>query len=293
MKKHICIIGGSGFLGSHVSDQFSKFKNYNVTIFDKRKSKFLKKKQKMVVGYIMNFKLLKKTLANKDYVFNFSGISQLDFALYQPFKTAKFNILGLINILEACRYNKVKHFIQASSIYSLSNDGGFYSCSKRAAEDYIKEFKKKYDLDYTILRYGSLYGPRADKNNGIYKIINYAIKNKKLLYEGSKLTRRNYISVEDASILSVKILNKKFQNKTLILKGRDSIKVLDLLKKLSKILKIENEKIYFDENKRQLGHYIRKPDPYKIDEGKELYYEKKINFTQSIKKLVLSMKNAK
>ena len=31
---------------------------------------------------------------------------------------------------------------------------------KRAAEDYIKEFKKKYDLDYTILRYGSLYGPK-------------------------------------------------------------------------------------------------------------------------------------
>ena len=45
MKKNICIIGGSGFLGSHVSDQFSKFKNYNVTIFDKRKVKIFKKNE--------------------------------------------------------------------------------------------------------------------------------------------------------------------------------------------------------------------------------------------------------
>ena len=166
------------FLGSHVSDQFYKLKNYNVTIFDKQKSKFLKKRQKMVVGDIMNFKLLKKTLINKDYVFNFSGISQLDIAINKPFKTAKFNILGLLNILEACKLNKVQRFIQASSIYSLSNDGGFYSCSKRAAEDYIREYEKKFHLNYTILRYGSLYGVRADKTNGIFKIIDYAIKNK-------------------------------------------------------------------------------------------------------------------
>ena len=269
MKKNICIIGGSGFLGSHVSDQFYKLKNYNVTIFDKQKSKFLKKRQKMVVGDIMNFKLLKKTLINKDYVFNFSGISQLDIAINKPFKTAKFNILGLLNILEACKLNKVQRFIQASSIYSLSNDGGFYSCSKRAAEDYIREYEKKFHLNYTILRYGSLYGVRADKTNGIFKIIDYAIKNKKLLYEGSRLTKRNYISVEDASALSIKILNKKFRNKTLILKGSEFIRVLDLLVKLSKILGIDKKKIYFNEKEQQLGHYIESPEPYKIDFGKK------------------------
>tara|TARA_B100000767_G_scaffold273701_2_gene304633 strand:- start:1519 stop:2406 length:888 start_codon:yes stop_codon:yes gene_type:complete len=291
MKKNICIIGGSGFLGSHVCDELSKNKDYRVTVFDINKSKFLNKKQKMIIGNIMNFKLVKKTLKNQDFVFNFSGISQLDLALNKPSMTAEFNILGLLNILEACRLNKVKQFIQASSIYSLSNDGGFYSCSKRAAEDYIREYKKKYNLNYTILRYGSLYGPRADKTNGIFKIINYAIKNNKLLYEGSRLTRRNYISVEDASFLSVKILNKKFHNKTLILKGRDSIKVLDLLKKLSKILIIDKKKIYFNEKKQQLGHYVTNPDPYKIDVGKELKYKKKINFTKSIEKLVLNIKN--
>ena len=38
---------------------------------------------------------------------------------------------------------------------------------KRAAEDYMVEFDKTFTLPYTILRFGSLYGPRADNNNGI------------------------------------------------------------------------------------------------------------------------------
>ena len=45
----------------------------------------------------------------------------------------------------------------ASTIY-VDSDMGFYKCSKKAAEDYISEYKKIYNLNYTIFRYGSLYG---------------------------------------------------------------------------------------------------------------------------------------
>ena len=92
---------------------------------------------------------------------NFS-ISQLDIAINKPFKTAKFNILGLLNILEACKLEGSSTLYSGKFDYTLSNDGGFYSCSKRAAEDYIREYEK-FHLNYTILRYGSLYGVRADK----------------------------------------------------------------------------------------------------------------------------------
>ena len=56
MKK-ILIIGGSGFLGSHVADAFSN-KGYQVTIFDKAKYKFLKKNQKLILGDTKNIKEL-------------------------------------------------------------------------------------------------------------------------------------------------------------------------------------------------------------------------------------------
>ena len=43
------------------------------------------------------------------------------------------------------------------------------------SENYIEEYHKQYNLPYTILRYGSLYGPRSDKRNGIYRFIHQAI----------------------------------------------------------------------------------------------------------------------
>ena len=54
---------------------------------------------------------------------------------------------------------------------TISEQGGFYRVSKLACEQYIQEFYKRFKLDYTILRYGSLYGAGASKDNTIQKII--------------------------------------------------------------------------------------------------------------------------
>ena len=52
-------------------------------------------------------------------------------------------------------------FLQAL-IYVYSNQGGFYRASKQSSEIFIEEFSKNYNIPYTILRYGSIYGPRSD-----------------------------------------------------------------------------------------------------------------------------------
>ena len=62
MSKKVIIIGGSGFLGSHVADVLSKI-GYNVVLFDKTKSKWIKKNQRMLVGNIQNISSLKKAKA--------------------------------------------------------------------------------------------------------------------------------------------------------------------------------------------------------------------------------------
>ena len=88
-------------------------------------------------------------------------------------------LLENINILDACRSYKIKRYIFASSIYVYSNQGGFYRASKQSSEIFIEEFSKNYNIPYTILRYGSIYGPRSDIKNGVYKIVHDALKNKK------------------------------------------------------------------------------------------------------------------
>ena len=62
---------------------------------------------------------------------------------------------------------------------------GLYKVSKKAAEDYVLEYNKLFDLDFTIIRYGSIYGPRSDDSNGLYRIIRKAVNENKLEYEGS------------------------------------------------------------------------------------------------------------
>ena len=80
-----------------------------------------------------------------DIIYHFAGISDLDKAYKNPIETVKLNILGTANILEACRFNKIK-IIFASSMYVAGAHGSFYRCSKSACEDYIKEYYARYRL---------------------------------------------------------------------------------------------------------------------------------------------------
>ena len=145
------------------------------------------------------------------------------------------NILGNTNILEACRLNKTKRFIFASTIYVYSNQGGFYRVSKQASENYIENYFNEYGLHYTILRYGSLYGSRSDKKNGLYKFIFNALKNNKLEFQGDPESQREFINVEDAAECTAKILNNGDTNKHITITGHQSITIQNLFKMICEI----------------------------------------------------------
>ena len=81
--------------------------------------------------------------------------------------SVKLNVLATVQLMELCTKFKIKRFIHASSVYAISKDGGFYRSSKKAAEEYIEEYKNIHNLKFTILRFGSLYGSRSQKNNGL------------------------------------------------------------------------------------------------------------------------------
>ncbi len=255
----IVVIGGSGFLGSHVADKLTQA-GHKVTIFDNKKSKWISKNQKMVVGDVLNLGDLDKVISQCDVVYNFAAISDIDEAENKPQITANINIIGTLNILELCKKYKIKRIMFASTIYVYSLEGNFYRCSKQAAESFIEEYNRLFKLDYTILRYGSIYGPRSDNRNGLYKIIEAAIDKNEIIYEGDKEARREYIHVEDAADASVEMLEKKFKNQNIILTGQQSLKVYDVMKMLSEILGIEKRLKFKD--KKDSGHYSRTPYSY-------------------------------
>jgi len=284
----ITVLGGSGFIGSHVADELSKRGN-KVTIFDKKKSKWLRKDQKILIGDIFNYKALAKVIRGSQIVYNFAALADLDMAMQKPLIFARTNILGTVQALNLCRKYKIKRFIHASSIYADSNQGGFYSCSKRAADDYVEEFYKSYKLNYTILRYGSVYGSRSDKSNGVRKILDKAIWEKKITYMGNSKTVREYINVLDAARASADILKKSFKNKCIILTGYKSFKINKVLEFLASTLNIDSKIIFKNEKNNQ--HYIKKPSPYLMKRGKKFKFTKMINFKKGINSLIKELKH--
>ena len=219
-------------------------------------------------------------------VFHFAGLSDLNEALNNPKKSIMLNILGTVNLLDLCKTYKIKRFIHASSIYVNSEQGGFYRSSKRAAEDYIEEYKKRFNLKFTILRFGSLYGNRADSSNGVKRIIDLALKSNKIEYYGSTKSEREYIHVKDAAIACIKAMSKKYENKHLIATGPKKIKVVQFLKILNKLL--DNKKSINFINKKKHGHYIKNPYTYKFRKGVKLNLKNQIKFSSGLKSLLKS-----
>lgn len=264
--KIACVLGGSGFLGSHVADKLTDA-GYRVRIFDQNPSKWLKSGQEMIIGNVLNSKEVNKVISGSDIVYNFVALSDLNEAIAKPIETIQVNILGNGYIMEACRKHGVSRFVYASTVYVYSRDGGFYRCSKQSSEQYVEEYQKTYDLDYTILRYGSLYGPRADQSNGLYRIVKSALETGVVRYEGNEESQREYIHVEDAALASVSVLADDFRNQSVILTGQEPMRVVDLLKMLAEILDYSTEIEFCDVN--QTGHYIRTPYAYQPKPGRK------------------------
>jgi UDP-glucose 4-epimerase len=255
----VTVLGGSGFIGSHVADQLTQ-EGYQVRIFDRADSPWKRESQEMIVGDLLDKDSLNKAISGSEMVYNFAAFADLDLARYKPIETAEINILGNVNVLEACRLNGVKRFIFASTVYVYSREGSFYRCSKQAAENYVEEYQRVYSLDYTILRFGSLYGPRADKSNGLFRIVNNALEAGVVRYEGSPEALREYIHVEDAAKASVIALGDDFKNQSVVLTGQEPMRVVDLLKMLAEILGFPGSVEFIEGD--YPGHYIHTPYAY-------------------------------
>lgn len=257
----VIIFGGSGFLGSHVADKLSEA-GCDVTIFDLKESLYLKEGQRFIRGDYLDIEKVNKAVPGHDVIYNFAGIADIDEASRVPLNTIRTNIIGCANLLEAARLNKIKRFIFASTLYVYSESGSFYRCSKQACELLIEEYQRQYGIDFTILRYGSLYGLRADETNWVFHILKQALTERKIIRYGDGQELREYIHVEDAARCSVDILSDEYINQSVIISGHQQIKICDLLVMIKEIMGNEIEIEYQPAEKNAL-HYEITPYTFK------------------------------
>ena len=258
--KNILVIGGSGFLGSHVADNLSN-RGYKVTIFDIQKSEFLRDDQEIVLGSILDTNLLEENLKGKDFVYHFAGIADIHEATINPVQTINLNVLATTKILDLCVKYKIKRFMYASTIYVYSNHGSFYKTSKQCSELIIENYTQSHNVNATIMRYGSLYGKRANHFNSIMKMIKQAIEENKIVRSGDGNEVRDYIHIEDAAKISGDLLGSKEKIEHVMITGNQTMKIKDIVNMINEMMSNKLEISYTNESFEE--HYQITPYNFK------------------------------
>jgi UDP-glucose 4-epimerase len=170
-------------------------------------------------------------------------------------------------------------------MYVYSNYGSFYRASKQATEVIIDAYHEKYGLEYTLLRYGSLYGPRAQNWNGIRYFVSQIVNNGRLDYGGNGNEIREYIHVSDAAKLSVDILKQKHANCAITITGQQLMRVSDLFSILFEITGQKANVVYYGENELT-NHYGNTPYRYTPKTAKKIVPQEFVDLGQGLLDLV-------
>lgn len=251
MKKEdtILIFGGSGFIGLSLVDQLLK-KGYDSVCVGDIKSPALELPKGVsytqcdITDEESVAKIFK--VCKPKVVFNLAGFANLDAAIQYPKLTMELNVLANITLLEESVNSNVELFVYASSAYAMNDKGSFYGISKLTSEKIVEEYHKKFNLNYSILRYGSIYAAADFDNNYLFQIVKSAIESGTIMHKGDGEELREYVHVKDISELSVRVMeSKNLWNSSLMLTGNERMKRKELFEMIREIIGNNKLKIHY------------------------------------------------
>jgi UDP-glucose 4-epimerase len=279
MAETALVLGGSGFIGLHTANTLSEA-GYTVRIFDLQPPEKLAPGQSFIKGDILDAQAVAEAVKGCDYVYHFAGIADIEECNNNPVESTRINIMGTMNVLDAAVKHKIKRVVFASTVYVYSNVGGFYRSAKQACENLIDNYNEQYSLNFTVLRYGSLYGPGAGPTNGIHKLIKSALETGEIVYNGDPEATREYIHVFDAARLTLEILKPEYENRHMILTGQERMKVVDMMRMISEMM--PNRPQFRFGEKSLVAHYIMTPYSYVPRLGHKLTLNDRIDLGQGL-----------
>lgn len=247
---NVGVIGGSGFIGSHVVDKLIETR-HEVTVFD------IMKPQRNDVRHIyIDITDLSKTVValtgNYDAVYLLAAMADVNDVYKSPVEAGQVNIMAVANVLEAARRNEIPRVILASTVwvYEMAEEtdasedtpllpnrvNHVYTASKLAAELYCYSYHRLYDQQFTILRYGIPYGPRARGGTVIAIFVRKALNGEPITIFGDGSQYRNFIYVEDLALGNVAALKEIAKNQTYNLEGMRPVTIKEVAGTVKKLV---------------------------------------------------------
>src|SRR5260221_606384 len=225
----ILVTGGAGFIGSNVADRFLEL-GHEVAIFDDLSTgfrEFVNPRAKFHEGDLADAAAIDRCIADFRPEIVDHHAAQIDVrkSVSDPLRDARVNILGSIALLQSCTHHGVRKVIYASTGGALYGEGrelpatedhpvnpeSPYGTSKHTVEHYLYLWKLLHGLDYTVLRYPNVYGPRQNPHGeaGVNAIfIGLMLEGRRPRIFGSGEQLRDYLYVGDVVAANLAALER-------------------------------------------------------------------------------------
>lgn len=219
----IMVIGGAGFIGSHLVDKLLRMGSH-VIVYDNLDEYYVGKEDNLrhhlgksnfmlIKADILDYDVLCKAMKKVDIVFHLAAQPGVRYSLRKPVKTHIVNTTGTLNVLRAAKENSIKRMIYASSSSVYGNAARLpikedypknpispYGVSKLAAEYYCRVYHQTYNMDIVILRYFTVYGPRQRPDMAIHKFTTMITNDQPPIIYGDGKQTRDFTYVEDTVV---------------------------------------------------------------------------------------------
>ena len=183
----------------------------------------------------------------------------------------------------------------ASTLYVNGSSGGMYRVSKQMIEGVIEQYGKDFGLNYTVLRYGSLYGDDCQNWNSLFKIVRQVLAQldsgqTKIELDLDPEMEREYVHVRDAAKLSLKATDDIYLQSIINIAGIQSFKLKQIAELITDIVGKSTE-ISYSTTGFGNDHYRRSPYRYKKECPVKLINDTYIDLGEGILQLIRKVKN--
>ena len=311
-NKKILITGGTGFIGSHLTELCVK-RGYKVYAFDRYNPEYnlnclnnskYKKDINFIFGDIRDYDSVFKASKGKDIILHLAALVGIPYSYYSPLAYLKTNVEGTYNILEASKNLNTDQIIVTSTSETYGSAQKVpikenhrligqspYSASKISADQIAISYWRSFKLPVKIIRPFNTFGPRQSNRAVIPTIINQALKNKNISL-GNVKTTRDYTYVTDICEAYLEIIkSKKIFGEPINVGSNNEFKIENIAKKIIKKIN-PNLKIKID--KKRVRPNDSEVDRLKCDNRlitRKTNWKPRIKFEEGLEKTIKWIRN--
>lgn len=250
---NLFITGGGGFIGFNLISKLIEDTKYMITVYGSKKNIIESSYVRYIDGNILDYDYLEKNIEGSDIVIHLAAIIEKTDINSDPIDFVKINIIGSLNVFNACIKHNITKIINLSSS-SIYNDGSimtrehenifpdtYYGLSKYSSEQYLRVLHNKYKFNYVNIRTSIVYGFKDNSSRVLNKFINNCNNDRQLiLFKSDNNQILDYIHVLDVcSFIIYCLTNMNNMNETFNISGQEKTNVKDLANTLKYIYKNE------------------------------------------------------